>query len=62
MICAQILTFEDKSTMNSFAINSLNKVREDKLGPAYDKHKKSRSPQRSQSHPSKPKPGSPGPR
>jgi hypothetical protein len=32
MICGQILTPQDKSTMNLFAIDSLEELREDKLG------------------------------
>jgi hypothetical protein len=33
LICGQIPAPEDKSTMNLFAIDSLQELREDKLGP-----------------------------
>jgi hypothetical protein len=33
VICGQILTLQDKSTMNLFAIDSLRELREDKVGP-----------------------------
>jgi hypothetical protein len=38
--CGWILGREDKRTMNLFAIDSLNEVREDTLGPGYDKPQK----------------------
>jgi hypothetical protein len=38
--CGWILGREDKRTMNLFAIDSLNEVREDTLGSGYDKPQK----------------------
>jgi hypothetical protein len=32
VVCCRILTIQDKSTMNLFAIDSLEELREDKLG------------------------------
>ena len=43
MICGQILTFEDKSTMNCFAIDSLNELARRQAGPGLKQNPKMNS-------------------